>query len=263
MNRIDETFAALRREGRKAFVGYLTAGDPDIEASERNLRTVLAEGVDILELGVPFSDPTADGPAIQHAAHRALEAGATLESVLELVRRLRRHSNAPIVLFGYANPFFRYGYARLAADAAKAGADGFLVVDLPFEEAGEFRQCLAPLGQVLVQLVAPTTTPERMRRLLKDARGFVYYVTVTGVTGQRRGLPEDLGRNLAAIRRLSDLPVVIGFGIGDGAQAAAAARHADGIVVGSALVSAAAQGRLAPLVRDIRFALDARTRTRE
>ncbi len=255
MNRIVTTFRALRAAGRKGLVGYLTAGDPDLRTSERNMRAALTAGLDVLELGVPFSDATADGPAIQAAGQRALAGGATLARILGLAARLRRSTAAPIVLFSYANPLFRYGYARLCRDAARAGVDGLLVVDLPFEEAGELRGHLRRHGLLWIQLIAPTTPPERTRRLLAEADGFVYYVLVTGVTGARRRLPAGARRQLARLRRWTELPLAAGFGIGNAAQARAAARHADAVVVGSALVEAARRGRLAALVKALAAAV--------
>lgn len=257
MNRIETTFARLRAEGRKALVGYLTAGDPDPQTSERNIRAAIENGLDVLELGVPFSDPTADGPVIQAAAFRALAAGMTLPGVLELVRRLRADYSLPIVLFGYLNPFFHYGYARLAAAAAAAGADGFLIVDLPFEETGEIREHLDRADLCLIPLVAPTTPPPRAARVLARARGFVYYIMVKGVTGARSEVPADVARHVQELRRSTDLPIAAGFGVSSGAQAQAAARHADAVVAGSALVKAAQEGNLVERVRELRAGVDA------
>jgi len=255
MNRIDAKFESLRREGRKGLVGYLTAGDPDLDQSERDIRTALDAGVDILELGVPFSDPTADGPTIQAAAQRALKAGTTLPRVLEMVKRLRKDYDNPIVLFGYCNPFFNYGYDAICRDAAGAGADGFLVVDLPFEEADELR-CHAEQHELcFVPLVAPTTSPERMSLVLEHASGFVYYIMVTGVTGARDTLVEGLQERVCALRKTTSLPIAVGFGVSNGAQAAEAAREADAVVVGSALIRAAREGNLEALVREISGAL--------
>ncbi|MBI2442083.1 MAG: tryptophan synthase subunit alpha [Lentisphaerae bacterium] len=255
MNRITQTFQTLRDQGRKALIGYLTAGDPDLKTSERNMRVALANGLDILELGVPFSDPTADGPAIQAAGQRALAAGVNLHLILALAARLRRTSKAPIILFSYANPLFRYGYAKLCRDAANAGIDGFLVVDLPYEEAAELRGLMKHHKLIFIQLIAPTTAPERSRRLLAAADGFVYYILVKGVTGVRKELAADIKEHMSQLRTCTDLPIAAGFGISDGAQARAAARHADAVVVGSALVEAARAGRLAKKVRELAAAL--------
>lgn len=256
MNRLDQTFAGLKASGRKALVGYLTAGDPDLQASERLIREAVAAGVDVLELGVPFSDPTADGPTIQLAAQRALAAGTTLRKVLELVRRLRADVTVPIILFGYANPFYVYGFEALCRDAAAAGADGFLVVDLPFEESAELRSLASAAGLCVVPLIAPTTGATRAAAILREARGFVYYIMVTGVTGARTQIAADVAEHVGALRGVTSLPIAVGFGISTGEQAQAAALHADAVVVGSALVKAATEGRLPALVRELRTRLD-------
>jgi tryptophan synthase alpha chain len=257
MNRLDATFQNLKRANRKGFVGYLTAGDPDVARSMDDIRTALRGGVDVLELGIPFSDPTADGPVIQAASRRALAAGMTVRRALDMVRDLRREFDQPIVLFGYVNPFFRHGYARLAADAAAAGADAFLVVDLPFEEAGEMCAALADNGLHFIPLIAPTTPVARARVVLAQAGGFVYYIMVAGVTGARASLAVDLERHVRDLRSCTALPIAVGFGVSSGAQAREAAQAADAVVVGSALVKAARDGRLAALVKEIREALNA------
>ena len=256
MNRIDQAFARLRAEGRKGLVGYLTAGDPTMAASERHLRAAIQAGVDVLEIGVPFSDPTADGPVIQAASQRSLAHGFDLLRILGLVRRLRRDCNTPIVLFGYANPFYRYGFSRLAREAAEAGVDGILVVDMPNEEADEFRDAARGAGICWIPLIAPTTPLARARRILRKAEGFVYYIMVTGVTGERAGIPADVARHVNALRRVTRLPIAVGFGVASGVQARVAAQKADAVGVGSALVRAAQQGRLRKLVTEIRSALD-------
>ena len=256
MNRIARTFDALKRGGRKGLVGFLTAGDPDLQTSERNIREAIAGGLDVLELGVPFSDPTADGPTIQEASQRALAAGVCMRDVLGLVRRLRADHDLPIVLFGYVNPLFNYGYEKLCADAAEAGADGLLVVDLPFEESGELRPAMDAHGLCLIPLIAPTTGVERAGAVLERASGFVYYIMVTGVTGAREQLATDVAGHVEPMRRLTPLPIAVGFGISDGRQARAAAASADAVVVGSALVRAALGGSGAAFVRELRQGLD-------
>lgn len=256
MSRIKQAFEHLKQQNRKALVGFLMAGDPDLEVSEIWCREALLNGVDVLELGVPFSDPTADGPVIQAAGRRGLAAGATLDAVLSMVHRLRRDFDTPIVLFGYANPFFNYGYARLAKVAAEAGADAFLVVDLPFEESLEFRSHLDRYDLDFIALIAPTTPDKRLSEILKCARGFVYYIMVKGVTGARAAIPDDVAGHLARLKQHTALPVAAGFGVSHGAQARAAAQYAEGVVVGSALIQAAAEGRLVALVRELRQALD-------
>ena len=255
MNRISRKFEELRRAGRKGLVGYLTAGDPDLARSEQDIRCALQSGVDVLELGVAFSDPTADGPTIQAASQRALASGITIPRILELVRTIRRDFDQPIVLFGYANPFFSYGYERLCCDAAAAGADGLLVVDLPHEEKEELLQYMRPAGLAFIPLIAPTTPADRAAKILKGADGFVYYIMVKGVTGERRDLADDVGQRIAALRRATALPIAAGFGISGAAQARSAAALADAVVCGSALVKAAREGRLAAFVRELRAAV--------
>lgn len=255
VNRIQETFRRRKAKNEATFIGFLTAGDPTLEESERDIRAALDNGVDIIELGVPFSDPTADGPVIQEAGQRALAGGMTLGRTIELARRIRKDYENPIVLFGYVNLFFRHGYEVTCRQAAEAGVDAFLVVDLPFEESGELRECLARHDLDMIPLVAPTTPDARMGMILKDAGGFVYYIMVRGVTGARDVVADDAGARLERVRRHTTLPVVAGFGVANGSQARTVARIADGVVVGSALVKAARGGVLVPLVRDIRAAL--------
>ncbi len=256
MSRIESAFAKLRAEGRKGLVGFLTVGDPDIEQSERDIRTALDCGVDVLELGIPFSDPTADGTTIQAASHRALASGVTLQDSLALVKRIREDYDVPIVLFGYVNLFFRYGYDLICKDAAAMGADGMLVVDLPYEESDELRQYMRDVDLDFVSLVAPTTSPDRLKRILLDASGFVYYIMVTGVTGARNALVQDLKEKMQVLREVTSLPVAVGFGVSSGDQAREAAADADAVVVGSAMITAAREGRLEPFVRELRSALD-------
>ena len=252
MSRITALFDDLRKAGRKGLVGFLTAGDPDLVQSESDIRVALNGGVDVLELGVPFSDPTADGPVIQQASQRALRSGVDLSAVLELAAKLRRDfTRQPMILFSYANPMFRYGFDKLASDAKQAGLDGVLAVDIPFEESKEIRDCLSRHGLAWIPLVAPTTSELRLPQVLSAGSGFVYYIMVKGVTGQRREMALDMPRHMAAIRSCTKLPVAAGFGISDGAQAREAAAAADAVVVGSALVAAARSGRLAELVAEL------------
>lgn len=255
MSRIETTFERLRGEGRKALVGFLMAGDPDEAASEAHLRAALAAGVDVLELGVPFSDPTADGPEIQAAGQRALASGMTLSKALALAGRIRRDFEAPIVLFGYGNPFFVRGYERTCKDAAEAGVDGLLVVDVPYEESAPLRKQTNRAGLALIPLVAPTTPEARMASILRGARGFVYYIMFRGVTGARTAVAGDAAGQLAGLRRHTRLPIAAGFGVSTPEQASAVAAYADGVVVGSALVKAAREGRLEETIRALRAAL--------
>lgn len=255
MNRITKKFGELKKAGRKGLIGYLTAGDPDPAASEKNIRVAIESGLDILELGVPFSEPIADGPTIQEASHRALAAGMNVRKALQMVASLRRDFDLPIVLFGYTNPFFCYGYEKVCADAAEAGVDGMLVVDLSFEETDELRSHTDRRDLFLIPLIAPTTPRERAALILKNARGFVYYIMIKGVTGARDELVSDIARHVARLRECTDLPIAVGFGVSNGEQAREATKSADAVVVGSALVLAAQAGNLGALVRELRDAL--------
>jgi len=256
MNRIDRLFSGLRNAGRRALVGYLTAGDPDFERSVVNIREALGAGLDVLELGVPSSDPTADGPVIQQASQRALAAGMSVARALDMVREIRRTSDAPIVMFGYANPFFRYGFDRLCADAARSGADGLLAVDVPYEESVELSRAASSAGLHLIRLIAPTTPPDRRGMILRESSGFVYYVMATGVTGAREALAEDAQSQLADLRGRTSLPIAAGFGVSRPEHVRGLRELVDGVVVGSALVSASADGRLGLLVRELKAALE-------
>lgn len=240
MSRIAQTFAACKQSGRAALVGYLTGYDPDRERSLERMMAACEAGLDVLELGVPFSDPAADGPRVQGAMVRALQAGASLSGVLSLAKALRERFGLPIVLFSYANPLLRYGAQALCAEAKAAGVDALLVVDLPPEHAGPLRDPALAAGLDWIGLVAPTSTPARMRRIVDASRGFVYAVTLRGVTGSALDADApELAERLTTIRQHTDLPIAAGFGIRTPAQAAALGRHADGVVVGSALVEAA------------------------
>ena len=237
MSRIADRFAALKREGRGALVTYLQAYDPDPATSLAILRGLPGAGVDVIEIGMPFTDPMADGPSIQKSALRALKAGATLSRVLALVRDLRREdATTPVVLMGYLNPILSYGVDRFCTDAAASGVDGLIVVDVPPEEADEIEPQARAAGLDMIRLIAPTTDDARLPRVLAATTGFVYYVSITGITGTRSASTADLAAAIPRIRRHTALPVCIGFGIRSPAQAAEAARIADGAVVGTALV---------------------------
>jgi tryptophan synthase alpha chain len=240
--RLDARFAELKHEGRAGFVAYVMAGDPDAEASLAVLKGLPAAGADIIELGFPFSDPMADGPAIQRAALRALSAGITLAGTLTLARRFRETDEAtPLVLMGYMNPLLAYGLSAFAKDAAAAGADGVIVVDCPPEEAEPVLAAFDPAGLALIRLATPTTDDVRLPTVVKRTSGFVYYVSVAGVTGVKAADAETVAPAVARVRAASGLPVAVGFGIRSPAQAAAVARVADAAVVGSALVEAGAE----------------------
>jgi tryptophan synthase alpha chain len=238
VTRLADTFARLKKEGRAAFVPFITAGDPDMETSFAILEKLPAAGADIIELGMPFTDPMADGPAVQASSVRALKSGATMARVLEMVKKFRRtNKNTPIVLMGYYNPIHAYGTARFAKDVAAAGVDGLIVVDLPIEEDEVLRLPARAQGVDLVRFVTPTTDDARLKRIVAEASGYLYYVSVAGVTGTK-AVPEDEVRAaLARIHSATDLPCTVGFGIRSPEQAQAIARLADGVVVGSAIVS--------------------------
>ena len=236
-DRITATFAACRAQGRAAFVGYLMAGDPDIEGSFNNIKALAEAGADIIELGAPFTDPMADGPAIQKAALRSLAAGTTLKDTLTIAKRFRaENSTTPLIVMGYANPIHRMGFAAFAKAAAEAGVDGVITVDLPPEEDGPLRRELEAHGLAVIRLATPTTTEKRMATVAEGSSGFVYYVSVAGVTGAGVGATTDISAGVEQARRISNLPVAVGFGVRTPEQAAVFARISDGVVVGSALV---------------------------
>jgi len=233
--RIAAKFTELRARDEAAFIPYIVAGDPALETTRRLVLELEARGADLIELGVPFSDPMADGPANQRAAARGLAAGATLPAILSMVAELRRSTQIPLILFGYFNPIFHYGCDRLCADAARAGIDGILVVDLPPEEAQELAQPAGAAALDIIYLLAPTTPLERSRMIAHSASGFLYYVSVAGVTGARASLALDLPGNVRDLRTVTDLPIGVGFGISTPAQAREVGAFADAVVVGSAI----------------------------
>ena len=264
MNRITTTFNRLARQRRRALVGYLTAGDPDFDTSFDILQGAVKAGLDVLELGVPFSDPTADGPVIQEASARALKSGMTVSRVLDLARRIRAaNATVPIVLFSYYNPLLHFGLARLAREAVAAGVDGLLLVDLPPEEAGELRTPLAGHDLPLIRLIAPTTSPARMADIARDAGGFLYLITRTGVTGAGTLDRERIRQLAAQLKELTPLPVCLGFGISTARDVQQLSGLADGVVVGSALVKIVAEhgtneetaALVAEKVRELRAAM--------
>jgi tryptophan synthase alpha chain len=236
MSRLREVFRAARAARRAAFVAYITAGDPDLRRTPELAGALRRAGADVLELGVPFSDPIADGPTNQRAAERALAAGTTLDGVLEAVRVIRAEEELPIVLFTYANPVVRYGVDRFADDASAAGVDGVLFTDVPLEELDRFSPALRRCALDPVLLVTPTSTADRVKAASRHGRGFLYLVSRTGVTGASSLLDPELAANIRTTRKLSRLPVAVGFGISTPAQVAEVAALADGVVVGSAIV---------------------------
>jgi tryptophan synthase alpha chain len=237
VSRLGEAFRVAKREKRATFVPYITAGDPSLTRTVELVRALADAGADVVELGVPFSDPIADGPTNQRAAERALDAGTSLSGVLAAVEIVRQDLDLPIVLFTYANPVLRYGVENFASDAAAAGIDGVLFTDVPAEEMGLFEGPLGDSGLDLIMLVTPTSTRQRMKAAARFGGGFLYLVSRTGVTGGRQDLDRRLAENIRTARKASRLPVAVGFGISSPEQVASVAALADGVVVGSAIVS--------------------------
>jgi tryptophan synthase alpha chain len=264
MNRIEATFARLRAAGRTALIPYVTTGDPSLAATPDIMSALVAAGADVIELGVPFSDPMADGPVIQRASERALAQGVGLVDVLGVVRDFRKGDDTtPIVLMGYANPIEAMGLAAFAQQASAAGVDGVIVVDYPPEEAGDFVAALAPGNIAPIFLVSPTTTDARVQAIAALARGYVYYVSLKGVTGATNIDAAEVARKLAAIRRYVKVPVGVGFGIRDAASALAIAAHAEAVVIGTRLIQEIENGppndaaaRAGAWLAGIRHALD-------
>ena len=234
MNRIDNTFEKLKQKNEKALVGFLTAGDPNIAGSLKILKAICKAGLDVLELGIPFSDPTADGPVIQRSSKRAIENGITLKKVLEMTGDIRKETSIPIILFSYYNPIYVYGVEKFYKDALKAGADGVLVVDLPPEESEEMTSCWPGSALSLIRLVAPTTPLKRMSTIADSASGFIYLVSKTGVTGSNGLNTDEVGLTAKSLRSVTRLPIFVGFGISEVEDVAAVASVADGVVIGSA-----------------------------
>jgi tryptophan synthase alpha chain len=253
MTRISEAFT----KGRKVLIAYLTAGDPSPSETPKLAAALERGGVDLIELGVPFSDPIADGPVIQAASERALRQGTTLAGVLDMARAIRKNSNVPLLLFTYMNPAVRYGFEDLARDAKSAGIDGCLLTDLSVEEAGAYVDVMRAADLDTVFLAAPTSTERRLDLIAKYSTGFIYVVSRTGVTGERGELADSAKPLLETLRERTEKPLAVGFGISSGAQAREAAALADGVVVGSAIVRAIGEGRdIEALARELRTGLD-------
>jgi tryptophan synthase alpha chain len=249
MNRIDERFARLKREGQKGFIAYIGAGDPHLEATRQLALAFDQAGVDVLELGVPFSDPLADGLVNQLSAQRGLESGTTPPKVLETVSAIRRQSQIPIVLYIYFNLMHRYGLERFIQDAARAGVDGLLALDLPPEESENYETLMKSAGVSVIYLVAPTTPEERIELIVKRGTGFIYYISREGVTGMQDKVAANIAEMTRKIRAHTDLPIAVGFGISNPDQARLVAAHSEAIVVGSAIVNQIAHhGKSAELV---------------
>lgn len=240
-NRIDQTFARLRERGEKAFIAYISAGDPTLAATKPLALALEKAGTDILELGLPFSDPLADGIVNQLAAQRALDAGATTAGVLDAIRAIRKESEIPIVLYTYMNPLYIMGFQRFHREAEEAGVDGLLILDLPPDESGLTDDLKVETNLRHIRLIAPTTPPERIKAITANAGGFIYYVSQEGVTGERTSVAKSLPEQVAAIRATTDLPIAVGFGISTPEQAREVATVADGVVVGSAIVKRIAE----------------------
>ncbi len=241
-NRIDTLFERLRNEGKKAFVAYVAAGDPDIPRCKKVVQALAAAGADLIELGVPFSDPLADGIVNQMAAQRALDAGTTTAKVIEMIRDLRADGlEAPIILFTYLNPIYTYGYEQFHRDASEAGADGILPLDMPPDEAAAHREFDYHEGLKQIRLIAPTSPEERIASIAKVSEGFIYYVSREGVTGEQSKVETSIAGQVAAIKKHTDTPVVVGFGVSNPEQAKTVAQSGDGVVVGSAIVKIVAQ----------------------
>jgi tryptophan synthase alpha chain len=236
-NRIDRAFADLRTAGRKGLIPFLAAGDPSLDTTEQLVLEFAAQGADIIELGVPFSDPLADGVVNQRAYQRALAAGVTLPRILETVKRIRTRSDVPVVLMSYLNPIHRYGLKAFPTAARDAGVDGLIISDCPPEEMAEFQSNLEQAGVHAVLLLAPTSSAERIRRISAHAGGYLYYVSLRGVTGTRDALPPDLAEGIGRIRQVTKKPLAVGFGISTPEQASAVAKLADAVIVGSAIVA--------------------------
>jgi tryptophan synthase alpha chain len=243
MNRIDATFRKLRKTGRRALIPFVTAGYPGLAATEKIVLGLEAAGADLIELGVPFSDPIADGPVIQMSSFEALKKGVTLKDVLGLVRRLRRRTQVPLVAMTYFNPVLQYGLGRFVDDALEAGLDGVIIPDLPPQEERDFQAEAHKKGLAVVLFISPTTPPARARAIAKRAKGFIYFVSLAGVTGARRKLPADLKARLTATRRIAGTtPVCVGFGVSSPKQVRELGPYCDGVIVGSAVVNKIREG---------------------
>lgn len=237
MNRIDDVFRQLKNKSRKAFIAYITGGDPDIAITEKLAIKLAETGVDLIEIGVPFSDPMADGPVNQRAAQRALASGTTLRKIIKTVKDIRVKSQIPVILFTYFNPVFQYGIDKFSHDARKAGIDGILIVDLPPEEAGQYQRIFKKYDIKMIYLVAPTSGDERIEMICRKAEGFIYVVSRTGVTGAKKDIPKEIPEVINCIKKNTDLPVAVGFGVSNRNQVDVLQRIADGVVVGSTIVN--------------------------
>ncbi len=236
MSRIDKKFRELKKEGKRAFIAYITAGDPSLAVTKKIVLSLEGSGVDIIELGIPFSDPIADGPTIQAASHRALAGGVTLKKIFSMMAGLRKTTRIPIAFMTYYNPVLKYGVERFVKSCKLNGVDGVIIPDLPYEEAKDLIRCAKRGGVATIFLAAPTSTIKRTRDIVKNSTGFIYYVSLTGVTGVRSKLPSEVASKVKAIKSMTRKPVAVGFGISRSGQARDMARISDGVIVGSAIV---------------------------
>ena len=260
-NRIDVCFAKLKTSGEKAFIPFITAGDPDLATTVKLVQAMAAAGADIIELGVPYSEPVADGPVIQAATQRSLKTGTTLTEILKTVRVIRQTATVPLVLMSYFNPILQYRLDKFVADAVAAGVDGVIVPDLPVEEAQPLAQAAAAAGLHLIPLVAPTTTDNRLVAIAAQAQGFIYCVSITGVTGARQQVNTEIAALTRRVQAVSTLPVAVGFGVSTPEQAAVVAKQCDAVIVGSAIVKVIEQSpgtavsQVAEMVKEFKAAL--------
>jgi tryptophan synthase alpha chain len=256
MSRIDNTFRRLKTEGGKALIPYIMAGDPSLESTRRFVLDLESAGADIIELGVPFSDPLADGPTIQRAAERALKNGTTLKKVLGLVRKIRKESEIPLILMTYFNPVFRFGIENFVREAVTKGVDGVIIPDLIPDEAGDFIEVARRHKLNTVFLLAPTSTSDRVRKVIRSSSGFIYYVSITGITGSKLTTGKTMKDNLKKIRKQAGKPVAVGFGISNAREAGEVSKLADGVIIGSAIVKLIASGKsVRNFVKEIKKAI--------
>jgi tryptophan synthase alpha chain len=258
MNRIEKVFRKLKSDNKKAFIPYVMAGDPSLESTAEIVLMLERCGADLVELGVPFTDPLADGPTIQRAAERALKAGITLRKIIEFVKELRRHTGIPLLLMTYYNPIFKYGEEAFVGDAVDAGVDGVIVPDLPPDEAEGLIMTARKAGLATVFLLAPTSTEDRMKKVARFSKGFIYYVSMTGITGSRLFLDDSLRQSMSVLRRITDKPVAVGFGVSTPEEAKSVSELGDGVIVGSAIVRRLKEPmeNLETFVRELRRAVE-------
>ena len=256
MNRIEQTFKELKKNGKKALIPYIMAGDPTLDATKKYIHDLESSGADIIELGVPFSDPLADGPIIQRAAERSLQNGTTLKKVISLVKEIRKTSKVPLILMTYYNLIFKLGIEPFITNAVKAGVDGVIIPDLIPDEAAEFIKLSRQHNLNTIFLLAPTSTDERIRKVSKASTGFIYYVSITGITGAKLSMGNIMKKTLKTIKTISKKPVAVGFGVSNAKEAASVSKLADGVIIGSAIVKLIAKGKsIKSFIKGIRKAI--------